>query len=110
MLVVISRDIKRPRSQHRMLGGGSGMLCRERIVMEQRHMHMLLQDLRMLALRWSKCPRYTQRVFENHALGITLANALGFEAIGAYWLFLPTLDTSFATCCFQSARFRGNEN
>ena len=62
-----------------------------------RQIHMLLLYLWIRAVSTTERPEDAYGVLEHDSLGISLADSLGFHAIGAYWFLFATFDSALAT-------------
>lgn len=82
-----------------MLCSGCRLLGRElrAIVGGDRRPHVLLLYLRILALASTERSKDAYGVLEHDPLGISLADSLGFHAVGAYWLLFAALDPALST-------------
>lgn len=58
---------------------------------------MMLLHL-ILSRWWAIGSKESQWILEDYSPSIALTNALGLEAVAAYGLFFPALDSTFATC------------
>lgn len=58
---------------------------------------MLLLYLLILAVASTEGPEDAYGVLEHNPLSISLADSLGFHAVGAYWLLFAALDPAFST-------------
>jgi hypothetical protein len=58
---------------------------------------MSLLYLWILAVATTEGPEDAYGVLEHDSLGISLADPLGFHAIGAYWFLFTALDPALAT-------------
>lgn len=81
-----------------MLGGSGSVLGRQSTeVIVQGDSHMVLLHL-VLCRWWAIGSEEAQWVLEDNSSSITLADALGLEAVAAYGLLFPALDSTFSTC------------
>jgi hypothetical protein len=82
-----------------MLSSGCRLLGRElgAIIVVYRCPHMLLLYLQVLAVASIERPKYAYGVLEHDSLGITLAESLGFHAVGTYWFLFAALDPALST-------------
>jgi hypothetical protein len=58
----------------------------------------MVLHVRIMAVACTERPEDTYGVLEHDSLGIALADAFGFDTVGAYWLLLTALDAALATC------------
>jgi hypothetical protein len=58
---------------------------------------MMLLHL-ILSRWWARGSEDAQWVLKNNSSSIALANALGLDAVAAYGLLFPTLDSTLSTC------------
>lgn len=82
-----------------MLSSGRRLLGRElrAVIVVHRPTHMSLLYLWILAVATTERPEDAYVVLEHDSLGISLADSLGFHAIGAYWFLFAALDPALAT-------------
>ena len=58
---------------------------------------MLLLYLQVVAVAIIERSEEAYGVLEHDPLGISLANSLGFHAVGTYWLLFTALDPALST-------------